>query len=129
MMRRIDGDRLGRWSLRLDAAYCAVLGAAVALGAGQVTDVVALPSLLVAVVGVSVVLWAAGVWWMLSRLPIHQALRLVMAANVLAAITVGFASATAATALIVIAVLSVAIDIALFALSQAIALRALPTPG
>ena len=28
-MSRIDGERVGRWSLRLDAAYCAVLGVVV----------------------------------------------------------------------------------------------------
>lgn len=129
MMRRINGDTFGRWSLRLDAAYCAALGTAVALGAGQIAHGVALPPLVIAASGVAVVVWAGGVLWMLSRLPLRRALGLVMIANVLAAIAVGFISATATAVLIVGAVLAVAIDIALFATSQAIALRALPARG
>jgi hypothetical protein len=124
--RRIDGERLGRWSLRLDAAYCAVLGLAVALFAGRIAEGVALPSPLIAATGIAVVVWAGGVLWMLARLPLRAALRLVMIVNVLAAVAVGFASATAATLLIVLAVVAVAVDIALFAASQAIALRTLP---
>jgi len=125
-MGRINGDKVGRWSLRIDAAYCAVLGTAVVLGAGWIAQGVALPPLVIVASGVAVVLWAGGVLWMLSRLPLRRALGLVMIANVLAAIAVGFVSATAATALIVAAVLAVALDIAFFATSQAIALRALP---
>lgn len=79
---------------------CTVLGAAVALFSGRIAEGVALP-----------------------------ALRLVMVANILAALAVGFASATAATLLTVLPVVTVAIDIALFATSQAVALRALPARG
>ncbi|MFB9309338.1 hypothetical protein ACFFRL_09015 [Agromyces hippuratus] len=129
MMRRIDGDTFGRWSLRLDAAYCAVLGTAVALGAGWIAHGVALPPLVIAAAGVAVVVWAGGVLWMLSRLPLRRALGLVMIANVLAALAVGLVSAAAASVLIVVAVLAVAVDVALFATSQAIALRALPARG
>lgn len=129
MRRRIDGDTFGRWSLRLDAAYCAVLGTAVALAAGWIAQGVALPPLVIAAAGVAVIVWAGGVLWMLSRLPLRRALALVMIANVLAALVVGFVSATAATVLIVVAVMTVAIDIALFAASQAIALRSLPARG
>lgn len=128
-MRRIDGERLGRWSLRLDAAYCAALGAAVALFSGQIAEGIALPSLFVAAVGAIVVIWASGIVWMLARLSLRVALRLVMIANILAAVAVGFASMHAATLLIVLAVVAVAIDIALFAASQALALRALPSGG
>ncbi|SIN70969.1 hypothetical protein [Agromyces cerinus] len=128
-MRRINGERFGRWSLRLDAAYCAVLGAAVALGAGWIAQGVALPTLVIAAAGVAVVVWAGGVLWMLSRLPLRRALGLVGIANVLASLAVGLVSAAAASVLIVVAVLAVSIDIALFATSQAIALRALPARG
>ena len=125
----MDGDGFGRWSLRLDAAYCAVLGTAVALGARQIAEGVALPPLVIGAAGVAVVVWAGGVLWMLARLPLRRALGLVMVANVLAALAVGLVSATAATALIVGAVLAVVVDIALFATSQAIALISLPARG
>ena len=125
-MARINGEKAGRWSLRLDAAYCTVVGAAVALFSERITEGVALPALLIAAVGIVVVAWACSILWMLARLPLRLALRLVMVVNVLAALAVGLVSATAATVLIVFMVLTVAIDIALFATSQAIALRALP---
>ncbi len=128
-MRRINGENFGRWSLRLDAAYCTVLGAVVAVFSGQIAEGVRLPSLLIAAVGIAVMVWAGGIVWMLARLPLRSALRLVMIANILASVAVGFASATAATLLIVLAVVTVAIDIALFAMSQAVALRALPARG
>jgi hypothetical protein magn03003830 len=129
IMRRINGEKFGRWSLRLDAAYCVMLGAAVALFSGRIAEGLALPAPLIAAVGVAVVVWAGGIVWMLARLPLRSALRLVMVANTLAAPAVGFASATAATVLIALAVVTVAIDIALFATSQAVALRALPVRG
>jgi hypothetical protein len=123
---RINGEELGRWSLRLDAAYCAVLGVAVTLSAPHLTHVVTLPAPVFVVAGGVVVVWAGAVLWLLSRVPLRWALRLVMAVNVLAAAVVAVASATAATLLVVLAILAIAIDIALFATSQAVALRALP---
>ncbi|GAB2528578.1 hypothetical protein [Paramicrobacterium agarici] len=123
---RVNGEKFGRWSLRLDAAYCVLLGSGVALFADQIAQGVALSPLLIAIVGVGVVVWAGGILWMLAKLPLWFALRLVMVANLLAAGAVGFVSIAAATVLIIAAVIAVAIDIALFATSQAIALRTLP---
>ena len=123
---RIDGHKLGRWSLRIDAAYCTVLGMGVAAFSAQIAEGVALPPLLIAAVGITVVVWAGSILWMLARLPLRFALRLVMIANLLAALGVAFISIAAATLLVIAAIVTVAIDIALFATSQAIALRALP---
>ncbi|GAA2181243.1 hypothetical protein GCM10009847_22300 [Leucobacter tardus] len=127
-MRRINGEKFGRWSLRLDAAYCVLLGLGVALFAERIAAGIALAPWLVAAIGIAVVVWAGGVLWMLSRILLRRALRLVMTANLLAALAVGLVSVTAATALIVVAIITVAVDIALFAVSQAVALRALPRP-
>ena len=124
--RRIDRDRLGRWSLGLDAGYCTVLGIVLACSAGWVAHGVALPVPLIVGIGVAVVLWAAGIVWMLTRLTLTSALRIVMVANTVAAIAVSAVSVTAATPPAMIAVLAVAIDVALFAVSQAVALR--PSP-
>ncbi|MFK4728822.1 hypothetical protein ROT00_03975 [Agromyces mediolanus] len=128
-MRAIDGGAVGRWSLRLDAAYCAVLGAGVALWAVPIAPAVGLPVVLVVAIGVAVVLWAGIVAWMLARLPLRRALRFVMLANLAAALAVAAVSLAAATVLVVLAVLAVAVDVALFAVSQAVALRTLPTAG
>ncbi|WP_325093872.1 hypothetical protein [Leucobacter sp. M11] len=129
MMRRINGEQFGRWSLRLDAGYCVLLGVGLAAFSGKIAEGVAVPSALIATAGIAVVVWAGGILWMLARLPLRAALRLVMVANLLAAVAVAFASSAAATLLVIAAVVTVAVDIALFATSQAIALRTLPAPG
>ncbi|REJ04667.1 hypothetical protein DY023_14655 [Microbacterium bovistercoris] len=126
-MKRIDGRALGTWSLRLDAIYCALLGGAVALSASSIALVVAIPQPLIVAAGVAVVLWAGLVLWMLARLRICTALRTVMGVNMLAALLVALCAIAAGTLLAVVAVFAVAIDIAIFAASQALALRTLPT--
>lgn len=98
----------------------------VALFEEQIAEGVALSPFLIAVAGVVVVVWAGWIVVMLARLPLQLVLRIVMVANVLAALAVGSVSLAAATVLIVAAVVAVAIDIALFATSQLIALRTLP---
>lgn len=126
-MRRINGEKVGRRSLRLDAAYCALLGAGLIVWATSIADGVALPPLLIAGVGIAVIVWAAAIVWMLARLPLRAVLRVVMVANIGAAFAVAFVSAAAATLLFVLAIVLVAAEVGLFAASQAIALRALPT--
>ena len=126
-MKRINGHKLGRWSLRLDAIYCTLLGASVVLFAAPIAEVVALPQLLIAAAGVTVVLWAGLVLWMLLKLRIQTALRMVMGVNILAALLVAVCVMAAGTLLAVVGVLAVVVDIALFAGSQALALRTLPT--
>ena len=98
-MTRMDGRRPGVWSLRLDAIYCAVLGAAVAVGAAPISDVVAIPQTLIAVAGVAVVLWAGLVLWMLVTLRIRTALRAVIGVNILAALLVAEPTALVTTTL------------------------------
>lgn len=124
-MKRISGRLLGIWSLRLDAAYCLVLGVFVAGMASQIAAVVALPPSLLFATGVIVAVWAGLVLWMVARLRIRLALRLVMGVNVLAAALIAAAALTAASSLVALAVLAIAVDVALFALSQAIAIRKL----
>lgn len=124
-MTRVNGTTIGRWSLRLDAAYCAVLGIAVALWAGPIAQGVRLPELVIAAVGIAVAAWAGAVLWMVQRVPLRRALRFVMIANIVAATVVAAISVTAATFLVVLAVIAIAIDIGLFAASQAVALGAL----
>ncbi|MBK0418252.1 hypothetical protein JD276_04305 [Leucobacter sp. CSA1] len=123
--RKWSGDRIGRLSLRLDAAYCTILGAGVALGAPRIATALPMSSWLLAALGLGVVAWAGLILVMLSRLPLRTALRLVMIANLFAAAAVAAVSTTGAALLVVLAVLAVAADITLFAGSQAFALRRL----
>lgn len=123
----MTGQRLGMLSLRLDALYCLVLGSAVALLAPSVSSSVVLPPPLIVGTGVAVVLWAALVEWMRATLDLRLALRIVMAANIVATALVALVSFTAAAVLAVLAILAIAIDIGLFAGSQAFALGRLRT--
>lgn len=125
-MTRIGRRALGRWSLRLDAIYCTLLGAAVALWAEPIAEVIAIPQPLIAVAGVVVVLWAGLVLWMLMKLRMETALRTVMGVNILASLLVAACAMAAGTLLAAVAVLAVTVDIALFAASQALALRIPP---
>ncbi len=125
-MARIDGRRVGVWSLRLDAIYCTLLGAAVALGAAPIAAVIALPQPLIAAAGVAVMLWAGLVLWMLVKIRMRSALRTVMGVNILAAVLIAVCAVAAGTLLAVVAVLAVAVDVAIFAASQALALRTMP---
>ncbi|WP_194924978.1 hypothetical protein [Catenulispora pinisilvae] len=96
-----------------------------ALAAAPLARWVALPEAVLTVAGAVVAVWAGLVLWLLSRMPLRWALRLVMAVNLLAASVVAAVSAASATVVVVGAVLAVAVDIGLFAASQAVALRAL----
>lgn len=120
---RWSGERIGRLSLQLDAAYCTVVGAGVALGAPAVASSISAPAWVFVVAGATVVLWAGLIVAMMKRLRLRTALRLVMTANLLAALAVAAVSTLGATLLILMAVLTVAVDITLFAGSQALALR------
>lgn len=125
-MSQTSGRTIGAWSLRLDAIYCALLGAGVALTAGPIAAVVALPQPLIATVGVAVVLWAGLVLWMLKKMQLRGALRMVLGVNVLAAVLIAVCAAAAAHLLGVVAILTIAVDVAFFAVSQAVALRRIP---
>lgn len=124
-MSRIDARSLGLWSLRLDAAYCLVLGACVALAAPWIGTLVALPVPALLLVGAVVVVWAVFVLWMTTRVRIRRALRFVMGVNIVASALVAAAALVAVNAIVATAVLLVSVEIAAFAVSQAVALRSL----
>ena len=126
-MSRTTGRTIRVWSLRLDAVYCLILGAFVAVAAPQLATAIALPALLLTVTGVVVVAWSALVLWMVSRTRLRSALRLVLCVNILASALIVAASFTASSALVGIAVLAVACEVALFAVSQAVAIHRLNT--
>ncbi len=122
---RWGGERIGRLSLRLDAAYCTVLGIGLAAAAPFIAGPLLLPVVAVVAIGVAVAVWAGLVLLLLARLPLRAALRYVLSANVVAAVGVAAFSTTGASVLLLLAVLAVAVDVALFAGSQAVALHRL----
>lgn len=119
----MNGQRLGNLSLRLDAAYCVVLGIIVVLASTQIAQAIALPVPVVVVAGVVVVVWGLSVEWMRRRLERQLALRVVMVANIVATVAVALVSLVAATFFSILVIVSIAVDVALFAGSQAAALR------
>ena len=121
----MNGQRFGQWSLRLDAIYCAVLGTAVALAADQLAASIALPAVVLRLSGVVVVVWAVLVLWMVLKLRLRNALRLVLGVNILAASLIALCVFTAGNLIAGVAVITIAIDVALFAVSQVIALSRL----
>ncbi|MFF8816581.1 hypothetical protein ACF07D_01120 [Leucobacter sp. NPDC015123] len=124
-MTRMTGQTLGLGSLRLDAAYCLILGVAVAAAAGKIAGVIALPESLLFATGGIVVVWAGLVFWMAGRVPMKIALRVVMGVNIVATALIAAASVTAASWFVVAVVLAIAIEVGLFAVSQAVAIRRL----
>lgn len=110
-------------SLRLDALYCLVVGVAVAASAPALPGAVALPAPAIFIAGLLVVVWAGAVELMRCRLPLAVALWTVMAANFVATVAVAVVSLTAAAVVAALTILAIAVDVSLFAGSQAIALR------
>jgi hypothetical protein len=121
----MTGRRLGLLSLRLDALYCTVLGTGLLLAAPRLAAAALLPTVVVAAVGGAVLAWAASVVWMAYRLPLRPALRVVTVANVVAALGLAGLSAVAAGVLLLVGTLAIAVDVGVFAGSQALALRRL----
>jgi len=111
-------------SLRADAVYCLLVGLLIASTAPVTAAPVRLSAPVVVGIGVAVVLWA-GVVWRLSLHPSTRSLGLVLVANVLAACVLAAVSVTAASALVLLTLVAAAIDVAGFAGSQIVALRRL----
>ncbi|MFB7225363.1 hypothetical protein [Streptomyces sp. NPDC056227] len=111
-------------SLRVDALYCLLVGLLIASTAPLTATTVQLSALVVVSIGGAVVLWAGVVWW-LSLRPLAGSLRLVLVANALAACVLAAVSVVAASVLVLLTFVAVAIDVAAFAGSQIVALRRL----
>ena len=109
-MRRPPAKSLGRWSLGLDAAYCAVAGMLFVLLAPLVARSLALPAATILLVGVIVIVWAGLICGMLAMLPLRWSLRIEMWANVAAAIAITVLSATQLPVIPAVVGLAVALE-------------------
>lgn len=119
----MDGRALGALSLRVDAIYCAVVAGCVLVFAAPLAQALVVPAPLVLGAAVATAVWALGLH-RASRAPALRPWLLgVLAANTVAA---GLAAALAVTRprdALSLLLLAVAVEVAAFAVSQAVALR------
>jgi hypothetical protein len=82
----MDGQRLARASLLLDALFCAALGASLVILRARLSRVLRLPGVVVAGIGVTSVGWAALVLAQALRLDWRSAAKQTAAANAAGAV-------------------------------------------
>lgn len=137
----MDGERLGRLSLRADAVYCLILGITLLIvgslvpavspeAAVEVGTHVLAPSGVgagwVSAIGILVAAWGMVVAQLERRRPLRQALTAVLVANVVAALALGAVSALIGGVLLTATLAALALDVAAFAVSQGVALGRQP---
>ena len=119
----MDAEHSGRLSLEMDAAYCAVVGGIVSLGARRLGTLLELQVPAVLGAGAATVAWAG----LVSRLSTAENWRrgvgLVATANLFAASGLGAVAARQRSLSGRLILAAVATDVATFAVWQAIALR------
>lgn len=127
-MGTMNGTRIARISLRIDAVYCVVLGVLLALSAPLTSPSVALHPLLLVGAGVLTAIWGCYVWTAARAQPLRSRTRLVMIANIAASAALAATGLFAETAVLFAAALVLAVDVAAFAVSQGVALRRMGPP-
>lgn len=125
----MKGVKLGRWSLRLDAAYCLLVGAGLAVASGTLAGPAGVPSWVLLAAGAATAAWGALLTWLPSRVPLRRALRLVMLVNIVTAAALAVSSAALAGLFVTLGALAIAVDVAAFAVSQGVALRGMRGTG
>lgn len=85
-----NAEAFGQAALRWDAAYCAVAGIAITGFATAIEHHLQVAAWIVAIVGIGTVAWAGVIAWLGRRRPWRQSVRIVAAANGLAAAAIGY---------------------------------------
>lgn len=119
----MDGGRLGRLSLRLDAVYCGVAAAVVGLAADAWSGPSGAPAGLLRAIATLVAVWAGLLWLLARRGRVGRSLRFVGVANVVAAAAIAVAAALVPSIAMAVLLGAVAVEVAAFAISQAVAVR------
>jgi hypothetical protein len=122
----VRGERLGRRTLTLDAAYCLGAGAIAVVAARPLASLFGVPAALVAVLGIGAALWASVLLVLGRRAGWRRPVAIVACANLLAAICLAALAALAALApglAAQVLLAAVAPEVLAFAGVQAVALR------
>lgn len=119
----MDRRRLGELSLRLDAAYCAAAAVAVALFADPLSQALFVSTWVVIGAAAGTALWALTLLSAARGSQVRRWLVGVLASNVVAATLVAALAVTRARDAFALLLVAVALEVAAFAVSQALALR------
>jgi hypothetical protein len=119
----VEGQRLGRIALTADAAYCAVAALGVLVFARPLADALAVPIIGVTLAAVATAAWALWLRLVALRTVLRPWLVRVLVANVLAASAIVALVATRPPDGFSLLLAAVAVEVAAFAVSQAVALR------
>jgi hypothetical protein len=119
----VDGQRLGRIALTADAAYCAVAALGVLVFARPLADALAVPIIDVTLAAFGTAAWAVSLRLVARRTVLRPWLVLVLAANVVAASAILALVAARPPDGFSLLLAAVAVEVAAFAASQAVALR------
>ncbi|MGX6601805.1 hypothetical protein ACWKSP_06665 [Micromonosporaceae bacterium Da 78-11] len=116
--------RAGRLSLRLDAIYCALAAGLTAVFVGPVSERLAVPSAVTIAIAVGVGGWAFGLHRVAQFRRLRPWLVAVFVANIVVATLIAvFAAVRPPDGWFTLLLAAVAVEIAAFAVSQAVALR------
>jgi hypothetical protein len=119
----VDGQRLGRIVLTTDAAYCAVAALGVLVFAGPLSGALAVPITVVMLAALGTAAWAVCLRVFARRAVVRPWLVRVLVANVLAASAIVALVATRPLDGLSILLAAVAVEVAGFAVCQALVLR------
>jgi hypothetical protein len=124
----VDGHRLGRISLTADAAYCALAALCVLVFAQPLAHALSVPVGSLAVAAAATAGWAAVLRLVARRDALRPWLVRVLVANLVAAAAIIGLAISRPRDGVSLLLLAVALEVAAFAVSQALALRRLAHP-
>ena len=118
----MNGERLARVSLAIDAVYCAVMGLLVIVFRARIGGLMRLPAVLIAAAGAGIVGWAYVVLAQAVRIDWRKGIKQTLAANAAVSVVLTLAAALhpARGARALLAFL--ALDVVSLAVAQAISL-------
>lgn len=119
------GCMTGERTLRLDVLYCAVAAVGLVGFAGPLAELAGVPAVALTVAGVGVLGWAGYLAYLTAKAPRRQALRVVLAVNVVATLGIAVAAVTSQQVVLTALLAAVAVEVGAFAVSQALALKAI----
>lgn len=120
----MNGRRIGSVSLRLDAVYCVGAAVIVASCAHLISSQLQVSSVTILLAASATVIWGAFLWLASNRFLLRPVLLVVMSANILAAAGIAVLAIALPDMVLSLLAAAVSVEVAAFAASQAVALRA-----